>query len=128
MTNPLTAKDPSSQPDWTSGTPQLLVSSCIACGHKWYLRRDLCPRCQGEVSYQPAQGEGRVAALTNVGRSALRESTDGHIIIGLVDLTEGVRVMARCSPRVAIGSSVTLSFPVLDSSGIPLPFFEIADQ
>ena len=127
MTTPEIVPEPFPPQDWTAGTSKLLVSTCLSCGHKWYLRRDFCPRCQGGVSYHPAQGGGHVVALTNVGRSALLESTDGHIIIGLIDLTEGVRVMARCSARVSIGSFVTLSFPVLDTSGVPLPFFEIAD-
>ncbi len=92
--------------DWTEGVAALLVSRCPVCGHRWYLRRTSCPRCGGaDIERFPANGAGRVAAVTVVHRRALGGDAAG---IALVDLVEGVRAMVRCPPGTSVGEDVTV--------------------
>lgn len=90
--------------DWTAGEPRLLAQRCAA-GHRWYLPRVRCPRCgSAEVEAFEPTGAGTVFAATGVHRRVSGEG--GAIGIALIDLDEGVRMMARCEPGVAIGTRV----------------------
>jgi uncharacterized protein len=95
--------------DWTDGVPRLLVSECTGCGHRWYIQRDTCPRCGGDVRFEEAAGQGTVFALTTVFRSARGTESREPIGIVLVDLPEGVRIMARCDEHPPVGTAVRLS-------------------
>lgn len=116
--------------DWTEGQPALLVSRCGACGHAWYLRRDACPVC-GSIDVQrlAAAGAGVVSASTTVHRVVAQvDDGSGPIGIALVDLDEGVRVMARCTPGIRIGARVQAAFiTAAGANGAPalLPCFEV---
>lgn len=113
--------------DWTSGEPALLVSRCIICGHGWYLPRDVCPACSsGEVQRQPAAGTGVVSASTIVRRGAIDAGSSSAVGIALVDLDEGVRVMARCTPGIPVGTRARAGYlPGGGDAGAPplLPCF-----
>ena len=116
--------------DWTQGAARLVVSTCRACAHRWYLPRDACPSCgDTNVEGNPAAGSGVVAAAATVHRHALAASPDsGPIGIVLVDLDEGVRVMGRAEPGMTVGAAVRLNFirmeVALDGGPTLLPEFE----
>jgi uncharacterized protein len=115
--------------DWTAGEPVLLVRRCDACGQRWYLPRDACPRCGGvAISAEPSAGRGVVVAATTVHRTTSSEPASGPIGIALVDLDEGVRVMGRCPPSTSIGRRVVVRFvarPAADAAPSIVPSFEV---
>lgn len=94
--------------DWTQGGTRLHYQSCPACGHRWYFRRAACPHCGGEsLSIAASDGLGVVVAITWVHRApddAFRALVPYGI--ALVDLDEGVRVMAHAGLETAIGDRV----------------------
>jgi uncharacterized OB-fold protein len=91
--------------DWTEGAPRLVVSRCAECGHRWYFRRPRCPRCGSpRVQRSISAGSGVVA-----GRTLLHPASDPPFGVCLVDLDEGVRVMARCDPGLGVGEDVAVT-------------------
>ena len=100
--------------DWTTGTPRVLVSTCESCGHRWYLRRDRCPRCTGPFRTAASGGRGTVVATT-------RSDAGG---IALVDLAEGVRVLGRCDPALQPGAAALLTFRAGPGDPVAVPYFE----
>lgn len=100
--------------DWTDGEPRVVVSGCDDCGHRWYLRRECCPRCGGPVNERISEGGGRVTATTVGDRGA----------IALVDLSEGVRVLGRCDPTLRPGTAVRLTFHAEAGDPVAVPYFE----
>lgn len=115
--------------DWTSGVAALLVSECGACKTRWYLPRDACPKCgSASVERRPAAGVGVVRASTTLHRVVAGSVDDGPVGFALVDLDEGVRVLARCIPGTSVGERVRARFATCaDGSGPPvmLPVFEV---
>jgi uncharacterized OB-fold protein len=101
--------------DWTDGTPRVLVSVCDDCAHRWYLRRDRCPRCAGPVSTTAAAARGVVVGVTSGERGA----------IALVDLVDGIRVLARCDPALEAGSPARLTFRAEADDPVAVPFLEV---
>lgn len=96
--------------DWTEGTPRLLIESCPACGHRWYLRRPACPRCGGdEVRRDATAGAGRVCAVTIVHRAPASGHPPTPYGICLVDLDDQVRIMCRCEVDVPVGARVLVA-------------------
>lgn len=96
--------------DWTEGTSRLLIESCPACGHRWYLRRPACPRCgNDEVRRDASPGGGWVCAVTVVHRAPASGHPPTPYGICLVDLDEQARVMCRCEVDVAVGARVLVA-------------------
>ncbi|SDY86848.1 Zn-ribbon domain-containing OB-fold protein [Herbiconiux ginsengi] len=112
----------SASADWTAGEPRLLAQRCTE-GHTWYLPRMRCPECSAAVHVFEPSGTGTVFAQTSLHRRVA--SVDGSakeaIGIALVDLDEGVRMMARCRPGTAIGSRVRVSIAFDEGSQRLLP-------
>ncbi len=98
--------------DWTTRTPTLLYQRCRSCNSVWYFRRGFCPSCgANDVEALPAKGNGVVHAATLVCRPATAEAR-AHVpfMITLVDLAEGIRVMAHGDKDLKIGDAVNLRF------------------
>lgn len=96
--------------DWITGSPVLLVRECAHCGHRFYLPRARCPRCFADrLKVRRAGVTGVTLAVTTL----LDAQADGSQFPGLalVDLDDGIRVMARCGPDVQPGSTVVTRFP-----------------
>jgi uncharacterized OB-fold protein len=90
-------------PDWTDGEPRLVIERCGRCGRRWYFRRERCPSCGSpDVHRRTSSGTGLVAAVT------VMHPASGSIGVCLLDLDDGVRVMARCEPGLAVGSVATV--------------------
>jgi uncharacterized OB-fold protein len=96
--------------DWTSGAAQLLTSACLDCKHRWYIARDRCPRCaSARIDRVPSAPEGLVAAVTSV---SPRIAVDGiGLSLALVDLDDGIRIMARCPAELVAGARVSWFVP-----------------
>ncbi|MGP6204644.1 Zn-ribbon domain-containing OB-fold protein [Microbacterium sp. F2] len=107
--------------DWTDGGTVLQGQHCRS-GHAWYLPRRRCPFCGGAAEWFEPSGRGRIFAATTVHRRA--DGGEGEIGIALVDLDEGIRIMARCAPGTTIGARVRVSPQEDNSSGRMVPACE----
>lgn len=95
--------------DWTDGEPTVLTSSCAHCGHRWYLRRERCPRCNDSaVTRSPSAPSGVVAAVTSI--SARLDPDGAGLSLALVDLDDGIRILARCDSALSPGQTVRWCF------------------
>ncbi|WP_104134068.1 MULTISPECIES: zinc ribbon domain-containing protein [unclassified Cryobacterium] len=108
--------------DWTHGQRRLLGQRCDE-GHAWYLPRPRCPRCGSAASPFEPIGTGTIFAQTTIHRRG--DGGASSIGITLVDLDEGIRVMAQCAPGTSIGSRVVVSI-VQDADTAQLfPYCEV---
>jgi uncharacterized protein len=83
---------------------RITLQTCRNCAARWYLERDRCPRCgAAEIVPQLASGRGTLFAMTTVHRAP--DASDPYRL-ALVDLDEGVRVMAHLSDDLPIGAAV----------------------
>ena len=92
----------------TAESAGLVLQECRACGDRWYLPRSLCRSCGSDrIENMPAGGDGVVHAATTIHRAPGPEFADAVPYgIVLVYLDEGVRVMGRAPPDIAIGMRV----------------------
>ncbi|HEY0525752.1 MAG TPA: OB-fold domain-containing protein [Stellaceae bacterium] len=97
----------SSETEWTAGGDAILYRRCTACGHVWYFARRFCPACgagEDAVSALRSAGRGTIYARTLVTRAPSPELRAlAPYLVVLVDLDEGVRIMAHGDPDLAIG-------------------------
>lgn len=117
--------------DWTAGEPRLLAQRCTE-GHVWYLPRLRCPVCAAVVSSFEPSGSGTVFAETSLHRRVAASGDQAAdpagskakeaIGIALVDLDEGVRMMARCVAGTPIGARVKVAIEFDEGSQRLLPF------
>lgn len=108
--------DPDSREFWAgTWSGQLLVQHCPACNRHQFYPRPLCTRCLSPVETVPASGRGTVYTFSVLYR-AITPAWDGDVpyVVALIDLEEGVRMMANvvgCSPdSVSIGMPVEAAF------------------
>lgn len=109
--------------DWTQGGDSIVYQHCTACGNDFYFRRPFCPNCgTSSPPTRVSSGRGVVHASTLVHRAAseaLRAIAPYRIV--LVDLVDGIRVMAHGEASLLIGDRVRGE--VREIAGRPMPFF-----
>jgi hypothetical protein len=114
---PVPAITGETRPFWEGcAAGELRLQTCQACGRPQFYPRAVCAGCGGTaLAWRPSAERGTVHALTVVERApspAFRG--DVPYVVALVDLDEGVRMMANivgCPPeRVAIGDRVRVVF------------------
>jgi uncharacterized OB-fold protein len=110
--------------DWSSGNARLLAQKCLA-NHLWYLPRARCPFCGGEVTTFEPSGLGTIFSQTSLHRLPVGSDQKEAIGIALVDLDDGVRMMARCVPGTPIGTRVVVSIATDPSTSQLLPLCEV---
>lgn len=93
-------------PDWTSGVPRLVVTSCEDCRTSWYLPHEHCPAC-GSRRHRAADaaGTGMCVAVTRV-HGAAGGADDGPLGLALTELDEGVLVLGRTGGPLRPGDRV----------------------
>ncbi|MGI4797734.1 MAG: Zn-ribbon domain-containing OB-fold protein [Janthinobacterium lividum] len=108
-------------PDWTKGSPGLVVHSCFVCGHRWYFQRAFCPSCgSATLTATASAGLGTVYAVTRVDRAPSPEWRDlAPYGIALIDLDEGLRAMTHADPALRIGDRVHITFRTVPTGTIP---------
>ena len=112
--------------DWTIGGEGIAFQSCRVCSHRWYFRREFCPRCGSDSpSDQQASGLGTVHAATLVTRAPSEElRVHAPYLIVLVDADEGFRLMAHGARELRIGARVRCRY--VSFGGRLIPFFDLA--
>jgi uncharacterized protein len=111
---------------------RLVLPWCVACDQAFWFPRELCPRCLGSaIEWRPASGRGVVYAATVEHKPVMLPDVFGDqpYVIALVDLAEGVRMMANvvgCDPAdVSIGLAVEVTWEPM-SDGRHLVLFQPA--
>lgn len=84
------------------GTCHLVGGKCNACGTVTWGVRAMCPHCwqEGSQSEAPIGKRGRLYSATTV-RHAPQGFTAPYLM-GVVDLDEGIRVIARVLPHPSV--------------------------
>jgi len=97
---------------WYEGRPAIVFWACRACDTRGYLPRHFCPRCGATaLDKKESLGAGVVYTLSLMWRTpvaALRPFVPYAIV--LVDLVEGIRVLAHGDPDLRIGDRVTATY------------------
>jgi uncharacterized protein len=123
---PLPAITAETRPFWDGcRAGELRYQACGACGRVQFYPRALCAGCGGtDLGWRRSRGVGTVHAVTVVHRAptaAFRD--DVPYAIALVDLDEGVRLMANVvggDPEgVAIGDRVRVVFEARGEVTLP---------
>lgn len=95
---------------------------CPACGHDQAFARPFCLRClRPDPDWRAAAGDGVVVACTTVHRAPTPEWKERlPYAIALIDLSEGLRIMALADPSLRAGDPARLR----PGGAHELPFFE----
>jgi uncharacterized OB-fold protein len=97
------------------GRGELVIQRCTSCDRRSCLPEAACPRCAGELVFEPVPGEGVVHTYTVVHRSfAPGYAGREPYVMAWVDLPEGVRAfghVVECpQEEVRIGLPVRVTF------------------
>ncbi|HKU99319.1 MAG TPA: Zn-ribbon domain-containing OB-fold protein [Vineibacter sp.] len=100
--------------DWWAGVAEGRIGYevCADCGTAQFYPRGHCTACgSARVEVRPAAGTGTIFSITVVHRppSAALQPFAPYAI-ALVDLDEGVRLMAHADPALGIGARVRATF------------------
>jgi uncharacterized OB-fold protein len=109
----------STREDWTDGYEVVQLTRCEGCSRLFYLPRARCPGCRSSALKEVAIGGGGVVvAVTHggiVGGSADGAQNRG---IALVDLDEGVRMMANSATEVLPGDRINITVVASPDGGL----------
>jgi hypothetical protein len=128
---PLPQPDPVTQPYWDSLKAHAMqVQRCAECGKWVFYPRALCPHCGGaRLEWRPVSGRATLYSFTIVHRAPSPElQAEAPYVVALVDLEEGVRLMARLTgidpdpANLRIGLSLRLHYDDATAE-VTLPVF-----
>ena len=120
-------QDPTTTPFWRGcEEKKLLIQYSPQADAYQFYPRPKCVKTGGPVEWREAKGEGELYSRVIV-RTPMMPGTERDVpyVVGLVDLDEGVRLLARVrSLDCKIGDRVTLVWT--EREGLPpLPAFEV---
>ncbi|MFN8019299.1 MAG: OB-fold domain-containing protein [Acidimicrobiales bacterium] len=100
---------PAALPFWEATREQRLVLQwCTACEQAIHFPREACPRCLGTaLEFRPAAGTGTIYAASTMpvpGNAGM--AGRAPYVVALVELPEGVRLMANVVGDGALGAAV----------------------
>ncbi len=108
---------------------QFLLARCNACEKLNFPPRNICPHCHGDrFIWEAAQGDGVLYAGTRVHAAGAGFACMTPYSVGLVDLTEGVRVLTRLlTSASSLEPGAAIKMVVIDHTDGPL-FAAVAAQ
>ena len=114
--------NPETQPFWDhAARSQLALPWCTTCSAPFFYPRARCPRClSAEVAWRVASGRGHVASFVIVHRAPPGVDQQAPYVVAIVELQEGVRMMANLVEIDPTPEAVTVGMPVdvtFDPSG-----------
>jgi uncharacterized OB-fold protein len=135
--------DGDTRPYWEGvARRELRIQRCTACGRHVFYPRALCPHCHSDrLEWVAASGDGTIYSYTVVHQAFGPFSGEVPFVVGLVELAEGVRMLARIVAAdggipsvVAIGDPVRVTFVQVAPGGLGgegeepliLPYFQLA--
>lgn len=106
---------------------ELRIQRCNACGVLRHPPGPACPDCGAyDRGFVVASGEGTVFSYV-VHHAPQVPGKELPLVIALVDLDEGVRMVAEMTGPVEIGDRVTVSWNVVDDE-LTLPIWTKVDR
>lgn len=117
--------DTHAQHFWTGcNENELRIQRCADCNHAQFFPRSHCLNCNKDrVEWQAAKGTGTIYSVTRVERAPTDEFRAlAPYAIALIDLNEGVRIMAHANLALKIGDQVRVTF--FNHNNRALPRFE----
>ena len=127
--------DPESEPFWQAAREgRLLIMHCRPCDRPYFYPRRYCPRCwSDQTEWREASGRGTVHTYSVIHQNPAPPFSDWcPYAVVLVDLEEGVRVMANWDrsvalDKLAVGLPVEVTFEAITEE-ISLPRFRPAQE
>jgi uncharacterized OB-fold protein len=107
---------------------RLKIQRCESCGRPVFYPRSVCPNClSSELEWIDCSGRGAVYSFTVVHRTSEEFRDQVPFTVGLIELEEGVRLMARLDvAEPAVGMPVEVWFERV-SDELSLPHFKEVD-
>ncbi len=103
---------------------KLMGTRCRKCGARSLPPRPFCPACRGTgLDWVPFQGRGRLAAFSSISVAPPVMAREGYdrknpYVVGVVQLDEGVRLVARIRgvdarrpAEIEVGTRLAAEFP-----------------
>jgi uncharacterized OB-fold protein len=108
---------------------ELRIQRCSACNRHVFYPRAICPHCMADaLAWVTASGRGTVYSFTVVHRTSDEFRAEAPFPVGLVELEEGVRLMARLDvAEPVVGLPVQVAFRRV-SDELSLPHFKEAEE
>src|SRR5919112_6635807 len=99
--------DPTTSPYWAAADEgRLVVQRCVACGHHQLYPRPFCLDCDARVlDWAEVSGVGTVYSCVTV-HLPVRDDVPPPYAVGLIELDEGPRLLARVPDDAGIGDRV----------------------
>jgi uncharacterized protein len=123
---PYPVPDRDTAPFW-KGTRagELRIQRCTACRRYVFYPRSVCPHCLADsLEWVTASGRGTVYSFTTVHRTSDEFRAELPFTVGLIELAEGARLMARLDVAVpVVGMRVQVTFNRV-SDELSLPHFK----
>ena len=100
---------------------ELRLQRCADCNHVQFFPRDHCLHCNSDhADWQVSKGIGTIYSVTRVERAPTGEFRAlAPYSIALVDLDEGVRLMAHAHSALKIGDKARITFFSHDNRSLP---------
>lgn len=125
MTDIAEILDPGTTLFWSAAAEgRLLVQRCRVCGHHQLYPRPFCMACDStDLAWDEAAGLGTVYSCVTVHLS-VRDDLPPPYTVGLVEIDEGPRLLARMPATAAIGDRVAARWQRPDGDARPVLFFD----
>ncbi|MCP9951960.1 Zn-ribbon domain-containing OB-fold protein [Actinomadura madurae] len=125
MTDSAEILDPPTTTFWSAAAEgRLLVQRCTVCGHHQLYPRPFCMVCDlTDLTWTEASGLGTVYSCVTV-HLPVRDDIPPPYTVGLVEIDEGPRLLARMPDTAAIGDRVAARWRRPDAGTRPVLFFD----
>lgn len=129
MTDAWDILDPTTNDFWAAAAHgQLVVQRCVACGHHQLYPRPFCLDCDARaLEWTEVSGAGTVYSCVTV-HLPVRDDVPPPYAVGLVELDEGPRLLARVPDDAAIGDRVAARWQPAGGDARPVLSFAPADD
>lgn len=121
--------DEESKPYWDGlKEEKLLIQYCDDCCTSIFYPRSICPECFSEkISWKESSGIGKIYSFTVVHQAFGPFKNETPFVVGIIELTEGVRMMSRIleeREKIAIDKRVSVVFTRVEDD-LFLPYFQV---
>ena len=129
---PRPVPDGDTRPYWEGvARGELLIQRCAACDRYVFYPRSLCPHCGAAgPEWVAAAGDGTIYSYTVVHQAYGPFAEQVPYVVGLVELREGVRLLARIvggpPDAMRIGAPVRVTFERV-ADDLTLPYFRLTE-
>ena len=124
---PVPYPDDVSEPFWSACVRhELVVQTCVSCGHRRFPPRPMCPQCHSfEATWEPSSGRGRVWSWVVAHPPVVASFAERvPFNVAVIELDEGVRMIGNilecANDDIREGMPVEVTFEDVED-GVSLP-------